>query len=62
MLVSTGTIRNSGVTSTTEFALALGTGGGYREVVITSTNGGNSASVLGGVNLGNNLCQGVPCP
>jgi len=66
-LVSYGVLRSNGTAANTSYALTVQGGAGYRALVITSANGGNTASVFSGaaspgVNLGNNTCQGVPCP
>ncbi len=61
--VSDGALRDNGASSAAAFALQVQGGAGYRALVITRVGGGNGATVSpGGVNLGNNSCQGLPCP
>lgn len=60
--VSDGALRDNGST-TAAYGLQVQGGAGYRALVITHQSGGNGATVSpGGVNLGDNTCQGGACP
>lgn len=61
-LVSSGSLSDNGVADASAYALGTYPGAGFRALVISSVNGGNTAKVDGGgVNLGGNTCNGGAC-
>lgn len=59
--VVAGTVSNNTATGNASFGLNLGLNAGYVNNVLANNNGGGP-EVSGGVQLGNNLCNGVLCP